>query len=539
MKRLITAKFLVLATVLLTACASSPEFTASEPARLTFLHLNDTYRIDAVEDGTRGGFGRVVTLVRRLEEQGHEVRILHGGDFLYPSLESQLWDGEQMIEAFNFMDALAPMVVVAGNHEFDRRNPAQLVEAVRASNFDWVGDNYRFATGAADVDAALRKRFVFQQAGKRVGVFSLTLAPEDGGNQRDYVTVDPDYEEAARAAIRDLEQSGVDVIIGVTHLHMADDVALARLKAEHPKLAFIVGGHEHEPEFSPGSLASAVVMKGASNARVIWQVDVSFDRDGLPVVEAVKIPVDESIARDPGYIAIPEKWRARLLDLYPFLEAPLGRAALRMDATEQTIRNQETAWGNFIVDRMRGAFGRPAADLAFINSGTLRIDDYVAGDILFEDIDRTFGFSSFLRVLPISGAEFRQLLEAGYRGEGPSKGYFPQVSGFRVCVDRRRPDFERIVSLQLPAGDEWAEIEPGREYRLVMPDYLFGGGDGYAVPDARKALASPPGSELKYLVVDAIIRAQAEGRAVGEAVDPDNPRFVELGPDLDTCWPDL
>ena len=52
------------------------------------LYLNDTYRVDAVEEGRRGGFGRVATIVRQLQNEGRDVRILHGGDFLYPSLES-------------------------------------------------------------------------------------------------------------------------------------------------------------------------------------------------------------------------------------------------------------------------------------------------------------------------------------------------------------------------------------------------------------------------------------------------------------------
>jgi hypothetical protein len=48
--------------------------------------------------------------------------------------------------------------------------------------------------------------------------------------------------------------------------------------------------------------------------------------------------------------------------------------------------------------------------------------------------------------------------------------------------------------------------------------------------------ASKPGSELKYLVLDAIISAQAEGRAVGALPDTDNPRTVELGPERTACW---
>jgi hypothetical protein len=39
-------------------------------------------------------------------------------------------------------------------------------------------------------------------------------------------------------------------------------------------------------------------------------------------------------------------------------------------------------------------------------------------------------------------------------------------------------------------------------------------------------------------VLDAIIRAQAEGRAIGEPVDPANPRIVILEEPAARCWPD-
>jgi 2',3'-cyclic-nucleotide 2'-phosphodiesterase (5'-nucleotidase family) len=246
----------------------------------------------------------------------------------------------------------------------------------------------------------------------------------------------------AEAAIEYFESVGVDAIIGLTHLYMRDDRRLAELRARHPKFVFIVGGHDHELEYSPLSDRSAAVMKGA--------------------------------------------------------------------------------------------FGAPTADLACINGGTLRIDDWTEDDILFEDIARTFGFSSFLRYTTITGAEFRKVMEAVYRGSG-MQGYFPQVSGFRICVDRSRNDGDRIVSLQVPVDNGWAEIEAETEYDLVVPDYLYSGGDGYQIPRDRPA--SRPGSELKYLVLDAILKAQAEGLKIGKPVEMANPRFVELGEDHSECLP--
>lgn len=530
---------LVATAWLLLACTPNTPQT-QEAGGLTFIHLNDTYRVGSVENGNAGGFGRVVTAIRDEQERGREVRVLHGGDFLYPSLESQLWNGAQMVDAFNFIDDMAPMYVVAGNHEFDRRTPEHLVNAVRSSRFDWLGDNYRFETGDDAVDGALRSSFVFEHAGKDIGVFALTLHADHGGNSRDYVPIDSDYVGIAEQVIEHLEANGADLIIGVTHLHMETDIQIAQLKAEHPRFLFIVGGHEHEPEYHASTETSAAVMKGASNARAIWKVDIEFDALGEPRIEQSALSaMNERVEVDPDYAVLENRWRGQLLEKFPFLTARVGETAVPMDAREVRIRNLESNWGNFVVDQMRVAFGEPEAELAFINSGTLRIDDYISGPIRFEDIGRTFGFSSQLRYLVLTGAEFRQVLEAGYRGEGPSKGYFPQVSGFRVCVDRSQPEGRRIVSLQVQAqqeevGNSWQEIDALREYSVVVTDYLYGGGDGYQFPVERQA--SRPGSELKYLVLDAIMAAQARGEKVGTAVDPDNPRIHILANADDACF---
>jgi len=531
-------QYLMVLFVFLTACSPRDEGTAGpvEPSgTLTFIHFNDTYRIDAVEEGRAGGFGRVVTIIRELKEQGNDVRILQGGDFLFPSLESQLWQGEQMVDAFNFIDNIAPMYVVPGNHEFDRRGPEAVINAIRSSEFDWLGDNVRLLTGDEAIDQGMQTGFVFESGGKKIGIFALTNHKDDGGNDRDYAPIDRDYVGIAAESIKRLEAKNVDVIIGLTHLHLHSDKEIAKLKASHPQFLFIAGGHEHEPEHEAATAESAEIVKGASNARTIWQIDVRFPEDGgIPEVVSKMIKLDETIAIDADYEILDTRWRRKLLETIPFLPAQIGTAAVPLDAREVTIRNEESSWANFIVDQMRLAFGEPAADFAFVNSGTLRIDDYVAEDITFEDVGRTFGFSSYLRHLVLTGSDFKAVMEAGYRGTGPSKGYFPQISGFRVCVDRSQPDGDRIVQLQLPAGSGWDDIEPDADYLVVAPDFLYRGGDGYDFSKARDV--SRPGSELKYLVLDAIIRAQAAGETIGELVNPNDPRIAFVQKGRETCF---
>jgi hypothetical protein len=57
-----------LSTVLilfLTACVTVDD--APQENGLSFIHLNATYRVDAVEERQRGGFGRVATIARELK----------------------------------------------------------------------------------------------------------------------------------------------------------------------------------------------------------------------------------------------------------------------------------------------------------------------------------------------------------------------------------------------------------------------------------------------------------------------------------------
>ena len=83
-------------------------------------------------------------------------------------------------------------------------------------------------------------------------------------------------------------------------------------------------------------------------------------------------------------------------------------------------------------------------------------------------------------------------------------------------------------------GGGWQEIDKQRDYSVVAPDYIFRGGDGYDFSKARDV--SRPGSELKYLLLDGIVRAQAAGEKVGFAVDPDAARFAILPPGADRCF---
>ncbi len=494
------------------ALAQRPDFT---PA-VTVIHLNDVYRVDAVADGREGGLGRIVTLAERTKRETRSpVMVFHAGDMIAPSLESRYFAGLQMIDALDYLHARAPMLVVPGNHEFDERSPEMFAGAVRESDFGWLAANLDVGTGDEAVDRRVSADTILDVNGVRLGVFALSMIDAP----RSYVSEDTAVVRIAEERLRRLEDAGVDVIVALTHLDMADDRRIAALRARHPKLVWVAGGHEHFLQHDPLTDSTALVTKGDANARRVWRVSLGLRGDGVPAVAAEEVAVDSTIAVDPGYQReVADAWRARLAERVPLLDQRIGTAAVALDGREHVVRDHESNWGNFLADQMRTAFPDVPADVAVINGGAIRIDDEFSGPIRWEHIARTFGFPTRVALVWLRGRDLEQyVLEQGVSG-GRGEGRFLQVSGLRFTLDRSRPPGDRVSDVLLAHADEWVPLEPDRVYVVAVPDYLYGGGDGYHFKD-RAIMTIPPGPDLRLLVFDAILAAHARGEAVGGKVE--------------------
>ena len=489
---------------------------------LVVVQLNDVYRIDAVEEGRAGGLGRVVTLLERTKrETGLPVRVVHAGDMIAPSLESQYFDGRQMIDALNFVHAAAPLIVVPGNHEFDSSRPAMLAGALRLSRFPWLAANVTLDTGDPAADGRLGRDTVVEANGLRVGIFTLTYLDR----ARSYATHDSAFVRIAEEQIRRLERRA-DVIVGLTHLALETDREIARLRARHPKLVWIAGGHEHFLIREEMTRGSALITKGDSNARRVWRV--TLGREGRrPAVRAEAVALDASVAVDEGYrTRVTEAWMDSLRARLPVIDDTIGRTAARMDASEDVVRNTESAWGSWLADLMRTAFPTDTADIAVLNGGAMRIDDVIPeGAVRYEHLARTFGFPTRVGLVTLAGRDVRAMLENSVSG-GRGEGRFLQVSGLRVRFDRSRPEGRRVLDAQVCRGDACAPLDDARPYRVAAPDYILGGGDRYTFHQAATNLV-PPGPELRLMAFDALLGAYARGQAIAPRVEG---RLVDATP---------
>lgn len=512
------------------ACGAQPDGSR----RFRVLHINDVYRIEGIADG-RGGLARLRTLRAQLEADCDALLLTHAGDTLYPSLLSREYDGAQMIEILNALDGDPAgfderMLVTFGNHEFDKgklADAAKLDANVEASGFAWLGTTVDWKDGAdgQPLVAApnLHAQRLLMLGGVKVGVFSLmtdAAVPE-------YVdAIDTDYVAVARANVADLRAQGAEVVIALTHLDARDDQLLldSLPGADGPDL--ILGGHDHVLMTLEGNGRAA--LKGDADALRVRTVDVSVAADGE--IRWSSDPAGTSLGPDTP---APDPLVQQLVDarLAAFDQAfcgadELGCLARELTVTNTTllaeeleIRRYESNYGDWIVDRMRETFAADEAEIAFVNSGSLRLNqDISAGTpITRQIVEETFAYPMPMRLIEVDGATLQKVLDHSIE-KWTGSGHWLQISGlaFRHDVDAHTATHVTWLSESGPQP-----LDPERRYRVVTIDFLLdpgGGQDGYTMLSPTMALDSPRnGTDLKQVVLDALAAAGAAG--IGPVVE--------------------
>src|SRR2546423_8078311 len=204
--------------------------------KVTLLQVNDVYQFAPVDQGTKGGLGRLLTLRNSIKQENPNTLFLMSGDTISPSVESITYKGAQMIEAWN---AIGLDYATFGNHEFDF-GPDVLKQRMKESKFGWIAANVIEKTTGKPFGGA--QAFVVREfGGAKIGIFGLTL-PETKITSRPGDNVEFRSPcETAKEMVSQLHAQGVKVVVALSHLSMREDKEVARCAGVN----LIVGGHEH------------------------------------------------------------------------------------------------------------------------------------------------------------------------------------------------------------------------------------------------------------------------------------------------------
>lgn len=419
-------RLLPLLLLALLGCRSTEQATIRKPdAELVFFHLNDVYEIGALEGGTLGGMARVATQIKALDQKYTHVYPVLAGDFVSPSvigtvrLDGNRVRGAQMID---IMNQAGIEYVTFGNHEFDIPYE-DLQKRMNESKFEWISGNVRrktangilpFARFTEGREKPFPEYTILEVTGKsgrifRIGILAVCL----DANKQDFVQYEEVFESAQKHY--QLLDPQTDAIVALTHLNADQDRELAR---RLPGLTLIMGGHDHEKMSE--LIGEVALTKADANAKSAWVHTLSFSKTGKAALSSLSVRLDSSIVPDPAVAAAVSQWEQRAYQAFRDQgldpEAPVAVLPEPLDGLESHIRTQPTNLGDVLTRSMLLAW--PTAQAAVVNSGSVRIDDYLSGSITQLDVIRALPFGGKVLLVEMKGDLLIQILEAGLKNKG-------------------------------------------------------------------------------------------------------------------------
>jgi 5'-nucleotidase len=529
MKRFFPSVLFLLAS----ACASVPP-KAPEPVHVIVVGTTDVHgwfngHIETPQAGGAGVawgglpvFAGYVDALRK--ESAGQVILVDSGDMYQGTLESNMFEGEAMVRAYNTLGYAAAAV---GNHEFDfgpvgpdaiARHPGDdELGAVKRNaglaSFPFLSANMtEKATGKVP---AWAKPYTIVRSGRaRIGIIGLST-PDTPNVTMAANVIDLNFSDpvaATIAAAKELRSQDVDAIVLIAHIggrctklddpHAVDSCdrrgeamgLLEKLPAGTVDAFFAGHTHAQMRHYINGIPAA----QGLAYSREFSVIDLWIDTAANKVVKSdIRPPTmicsfvyegtDQCDPRNApaGARLVPRTFGGQVIKasepVVAVVEPYLRRVAAKRDekvgvsATSIFKRTSgtESTLGNLLADALREASG---ADIAVINSGGIR-SDLPAGVLTYGDIFAVSPFDNYPAVVLMNAKEIREMLRLT---TGGNRGIL-QVSGLKYTVDAAKDadkepaQKDRIVSV---TGEDGAPLSTDRFYAVVMPDFLAAGGDG-------------------------------------------------------------
>ncbi len=436
---------------------------------ITLLHINDVYEISALDGGKIGGMARVASLKKQLKAENPNTTLFLAGDFVSPSVigtlkvDGKRVRGKQMIDVLN---AVGVDWATFGNHEFDIPFD-DLQERLNESNFQYVSGNVTHIQGdVVDVFHQFKKegtKDVLNHAiipykdadgtAVKMGVIAVTLP----FNKANYVLYE-DVFESYKTHYESIKDS-CDFVVAVTHLNVADDQKLAKM---FPQVQLIMGGHDHENMiFNDNGVTLA---KADANAKSAYIHRLHFDKKTRKLsVKSDLRKIDNTLADDPATQAIAQKWETiaqqKLKESGFNPENIVFVAKQPLEGREAIIRNQSANLPQMIAQTMLTSC--KTADCAILNSGSIRIDDVLRGNVTEFDVVRILPFGGSIELVEIKGSLLLKTLEIGVKNKG--------LGGFLQYANITQTNGKWIVNN--------APLDPEKVYKMAVGDFLMTGGE--------------------------------------------------------------
>ncbi len=527
---------------------------ATEPVTISVVGTNDVHgHVEQLP--LLAGY---VANLRAARADDGGVVLVDAGDIFQGTLESNLGEGDVMIEAFAEMGYAAAAV---GNHEFDfgpageRPIPEQPGDdprgalKLRASEapFPLVTANIRDVGTGVRIDwPNVLASTVVEVRGVRVGIVGAsTMSTPRTTMPANFVGLEMmPIADAIAAEAERLRAAGAAVVVVTAHAGgrctdfgdptdlstcgLDDEIFQVARTLPKGAVDVIVAGHSHA---GIAHVANDIaVIESFKNGRAFGRVDLVVD--GGRVVSTRVFPPQPVCAGTEAGSAPPPDCRGGEYEGAPVAANPTVAAiAARAEARAQAVRDTElgielaatfeaayrteSAVGNLFADLMLAA--EPSADVALTNGGGLRAN-LPAGALTYGALYEAAPFDNGFAFVTMSGAQLGQLVAANLRGR---HGIF-SLAGVRARATCDGSDIR--VALSRPDG---TPIAPDASLRVATSDFLASGGDGAIgqldLPD--HAIVIPGGPTIRDAMAD-VMRKRGGTLSPADYIDPARPRIT-------------
>src|SRR5690349_9852614 len=440
-----------------------------------------------------------------------EVLLLDGGDMFQGTLESNLNEGQSVVEAYNRLGYAAAAI---GNHEFDfgpagdkvtPRAPGDdprgaLKARAAAAKFPFLAANLRDeSTGDRAAWPNVQPSVLIERAGVKVGVIGVTTeATPRATTPRNFegLSIMPLAKSIATEAAA-LRARGAQVVALAAHaggrctaFEDARDLAscdpeqeIFQVARELPPGAVdvIVGGHTHAAVAH--EVAGIPIVQSHWKGIAFGRVDIVLDEERRVVERRIHEPrylcekresdAEPCVAGEyEGAPVVADAELAKLVARYEeeAREVRHRKLGVTLDGKVARGYDHESPLGNLIADLMLAA--RPKGDVAITNGGGLRAD-LPGGELTYGSLYEALPFDNKFAVVELTGAQLRAILAANLARDS---GIF-SIAGVRVAARCAGKELEVTLTR---AGGKRAGKRVGDKDRLavVTSDFLASGGDG-------------------------------------------------------------
>jgi len=171
----------------------------------------------------------------------------------------------------------------------------------------------------------------------------------------------------------------------------------------------------------------------------------------------------------------------------PIANRVVGRITADLPNVLEARGSGETAAGDVVADAMLEATRAVGAQVAFVNSGSVRTPLRFAdsnggelpGEITYGEVYATQPFGNSLVTMTLTGAQLEKLLAQQWVGQ--KSAHMLEVSGnFRYSWDASKPDgSDKVVPGSIRIDGR--RIMQAGLYRITVNDFMAAGGDGSLV----------------------------------------------------------